>query len=355
MALPNSSDTPGIGTAPQPQCIICGDAGTVLYADLQDRLFAAPGRWTLRKCANKDCALLWLDPAPRRDELWKAYRTYYTHHDVSTATGNSIKKVYHFFRDCYLSFRYGYFEDLLPSRFRVLGLAMYLFPGRRADVDFSVMYLAGKRDGKLLEVGCGSGLLLQSMRSLGWQVEGIDVDPSAVRTAREKDLTVALGSLEEQNYQDDTFDAVVMSHVIEHVAEPQSLINECRRILKPGGTLSLVTPNTESFGCDVFARSWLALDPPRHLMLYNGKALRVLAERAGFSHVRAVTTIRDAHTLFWASYCIRKHGTFVMGTPPGVWSRWLSSLLRLAEWGLIKMFPGKGEEIAVLGIKECQP
>ncbi|MFZ2950549.1 MAG: class I SAM-dependent methyltransferase, partial [Desulfuromonadaceae bacterium] len=227
-----------IRTEPKPDCMLCGQQGEVLYNGLRDRLFGVPGEWTLNKCPNAECGLVWLDPAPRKDELWKAYTTYYTHQDNLIPSSNVIKRVYRFVRDCYLSLKYCYFEGLIQSRFKWLGLLMYFFPGRRADVDFSVMYLPSKPHGRLLEIGCGSGSMLNYMVLLGWKAEGIDLDPSAVANAQGKGLKVALGSLEEQGHQDKTFDAIILSHVIEHVADPACLLAECYRILKPGGVLS---------------------------------------------------------------------------------------------------------------------
>lgn len=344
-------DNLGIKTEVRRECLLCGMNGKALYGGLRDRLFGAPGEWSLDKCVNDDCGLVWLNPAPRKDELWKAYTSYYTHEDNQYLSAGVAKRIYHHVRDCYLSLKYDYWEGMHRSRQRFLGAFMYLLPGRRADVDFSVMYLRNKPQGRLLEIGCGSGSMLSSMESLGWRTEGIDVDPSAVSNARSKGLNVALGDLREQSYGHNTFDAVMMSHVIEHVADPVELLTECYRILKPGGVLSLVTPNIESIGSRFFGRHWFHLDPPRHLVLYNVKAIQALANKAGFTNMRIGTTIRDAHALFWASYSISRQGRFVMGSQPGLIGKVFMLLMRLVEGGLINVFPNKGEEISLLGIK----
>jgi len=58
------------------------------------------------------------------------------------------------------------------------------------------------------------------MRSLGWQVEGVEVDPAAVRQARAMGLEVRQRYLEDQDYPEDSFDAITLKHVIEHIHEP---------------------------------------------------------------------------------------------------------------------------------------
>lgn len=340
-----------IRTEPRPECMLCGQKGNVLYDGLQDRLFGAPGTWVLKKCPDKECGLVWLDPAPCRDDIWKAYTTYYTHQSNLIPSSSKLKRAYHFVRDCYLALAYGYFPGDIRSRLKWLGALLYFFPGRRADVDFSVMYLTCKPGGRLLEIGCGSGALLDCMGSLGWRAEGLDIDPAAVEQARDKKLRVSCGTLEQQHYVDDTFDAVIMSHVIEHVPDPEGLLAECRRILKPGGVLSLVTPNVASFGSHYFGRSWLHLDPPRHLMLYNCGTLHKLARKAGFAEIEIGTTVRSAHELFWASYSIRRNGVFTMGSQPGRCLKPLMLLLRLTEWAMLKFFPCRGEELSLRGVK----
>lgn len=341
-----------IRTVPKPRCILCGLAGTELYDRLQDRLFGAPGIWTLKRCPDNACGLVWLDPAPDADELWKAYVKYYTH--GQQPSGHLVpvrKRAYYFVRDCYLALRHGYFPGKLPSRLKWLGAVIYLFPGRRADVDFSVMHLGYKPGGRLLEVGCGNGSMLEYLASLGWRVKGLDIDPQAVESARRRGLDVTVGSLEQSNCADNQFDAVIMSHVIEHVPDPAGLVAECRRVLKPGGMLSLVTPNVESYGSRFFGRSWLHLDPPRHLNLFTIRALRNLTRAAGFSEVTVGTTVRDAHGLFWASRSIKRHGSFTMGTRPGACVNALLLLLRMAEWLMLKFSPARGEEISLIGVK----
>lgn len=62
-----------------PNCYVCSGHGKLLYQNLTDRLFGAPGTWNLRKCPNQKCGTVWLDPMPLEEDLYKAYATYYTH------------------------------------------------------------------------------------------------------------------------------------------------------------------------------------------------------------------------------------------------------------------------------------
>jgi ubiquinone/menaquinone biosynthesis C-methylase UbiE len=338
-------------TESKPTCLVCGQPGRLLYANLTDKLFSCVGTWSLKECVNPKCGFVWLDPAPHESELWKLYTTYYTHTDGNYAATGTIKRSFHFIRDCYLYLKFGYSKGFRQHYLRWLGIALFLFPARRALVDFSVMYLPHKECGKLLEIGCGNGKMLQSMNTLGWQTEGIDFDLVAVETARSKGLKINHGSLHEQKYNDNTFDAVILSHVIEHVPNPLALLAEIHRILKPGGVISLVTPNTNSFGRVLFGDSWRGLEPPRHLFLFNDRSLLKSAEMVGFKKLSLTTTIRDATGLFYASLMLKRNGKFEMGTLPHGFIKYFLISMCLVEWTLIKIFRNKGEEISFLGIK----
>src|SRR4029453_4179159 len=58
-----------IRTRSKPLCILCGSPGTVLYQELRDRLYSAPGLWRLKQCSRPECGLVWSDPAPLEEDL----------------------------------------------------------------------------------------------------------------------------------------------------------------------------------------------------------------------------------------------------------------------------------------------
>src|SRR5205823_4997955 len=78
-------------------------------------------------------------------------------------------------------FGYAQYASLLD---RALGLLPWLYPGRAAELNFSVMWLNRAEHGRLLDVGSGSGWLVEHMRNLGWDAEGLDFDERAVAAAR---------------------------------------------------------------------------------------------------------------------------------------------------------------------------
>jgi SAM-dependent methyltransferase len=335
--------------APCENCALCGGPSQLLYQGLVDHLFGAAGIWNLRKCHTRGCGLIWLDPMPLEEELAKAYQCYYTHVDAPIRQVSSFRGLFRDLGEGYLVWRYGYRNKALPRWYVALGWIMYFHPGARANLDFSVFYLRSNPTGRLLEIGIGSGEMLASLRERGWQVQGVDTDPDAVNNAQAKGLTVHLGTLEQQSFPESSFDGIVMSHVIEHIPSPTELLRECHRLLKPGGTLALVTPNATSWGHRLYQRNWRGLEPPRHCYIFTPGALRVLAARAGFQQLKIWTTIRDANGMFLASERIRAMAAKqVPSDPPSRRAYRRARLMQLLEWALLKVKPDCGEEIVLM-------
>ncbi|MSU59250.1 MAG: class I SAM-dependent methyltransferase [Pedosphaera sp.] len=287
-------NTTEIEARPAPKCFLCGTAGEILYSNLRDRSFGAPGEWNLRRCPKFGCGLIWLDPLPTEEDIGKAYASYYTH--AQPAPGASIVRdvVYAVWKS-YLRVRFGYTQGVGPAWHDLFSPLALLHPGGRDELDSAAMYLnAPPSPARVLDVGCGSGVLLARMQSLGWEVDGVEVDPGGVAAARARGVRVFEGQLADARFPNDHFDAVHSAHVIEHVHDPDALLRECFRILKPGGKLVFITPNTASRGHKKFGSAWLNLDPPRHLILFNAKTLRAAAEKQGFVVERLDSTVRSA-------------------------------------------------------------
>jgi len=160
-------------TRPVPQCPFCRSPGELIYEGMTDRSYAAPGVWNLRRCERDTCGLVWLDPQPIPQDIGKAYEGYYTHGQPEPGPSflrDACWAVWH----SYLGRRFGYTQGVGPKWRRILAPLARLHPGGRDELDAAAMYLsAPPRPARVLDVGCGSGVLLARMQSLGWQVEGV--------------------------------------------------------------------------------------------------------------------------------------------------------------------------------------
>jgi 2-polyprenyl-3-methyl-5-hydroxy-6-metoxy-1,4-benzoquinol methylase len=339
----------------RPACYLCGSPGDLLYANLSDRQFGIPGTWNFLRCSSEKCRLIWLDPSPVDDDIPRIYSYFrVTHQDQSRAERSSLlglKKLLQV-RDSYLALRYRFpgGERDWDAR-RLTGVLAYLHPAKRADIDFPFRPLSGAPKGRLLDVGCGGGEMVRLMNLWGWQAEGIDFDPLAVENAKKKGLTVHLGSITDQRFSDGSFDAVVMSHVIEHVSNPIQFLREAWRILRPGGRLALATPNGWSLGHAVWKRDWIHVHPPTHLFIFNPPALAVVLQRAGFAQYSCWTEPRWADQAFVASRSISRWGNFDERLPQPLSLQALGWLMASVQRLGLRFWKNLGEEVIAVGIK----
>ena len=295
-----------ITTRPNPQRCICGSSGSEIYRALTDSNF---GEWNIGACDNSECRLMWLDPVPTEEDIGKAYKGgYYTHHEPEACLEKHIK--------------HGYLAAKLNDADRggvvekILALAATIYPATRRVVEFPARFLTELPRGRLLDMGCGAGEMLSFAQAIGWDAEGVDFDPVAVQSARERELPVQLGTLEAQRYPNGHFHVVLLSHVIEHVHDPLALLREIRRLMVPGGHLFCATPNGSSWGHRMMAARWDFLDPPRHLSIFSVPSMRRVCADAGFSNVSVHTSIRGA------TVCLRKAGRSVpTATTPALQGR----------------------------------
>lgn len=248
----------------------------------------------MSRCTSASCGLLWLDPPPSAAELAAAYDRYYTHEPPEDLIDSPVHRVYGWLKEGYYGRRYRYPMTASPALRRAFGRLIEVMPVARDNLDMRIMELPAVPDGRLLDVGCGSGGLLLVMRRLGWRAEGVDTDPRAVEVARTLGLDARQGNLEDQGYADESFDAIMMSHVIEHVRDPLELVRTCRRLLRPGGRLAIVTPNGRSHGHRRYRDIWRGLEPPRHLRVFTAGSLRQLVHDAGLAVERFRTSPRLA-------------------------------------------------------------
>jgi 2-polyprenyl-3-methyl-5-hydroxy-6-metoxy-1,4-benzoquinol methylase len=274
-----------IRTLPCASCILCGSSGTLIHTGQQDRLFGAYGLWNFKRCSDPTCGLIWLDPMPITEDIAKAYANYYTHKTrVDASRPKPLKRVRELMERGYWAGKYIYPVAGSPI-VETLGKLLYLFPLHRSAADGDVRFLPAVPNGRLLDVGCGSGEWLLFMRGMGWEVEGIDFDARAVDVAVQNGLKARCGALEKGSFPAESFDAVVLNHVIEHLPDPVATLLECSRILRPGGKIVLFTPNSSSLGHKLFKEQWRGLEPPRHLHIFSMQSMARVLKQTGFRTV----------------------------------------------------------------------
>jgi 2-polyprenyl-3-methyl-5-hydroxy-6-metoxy-1,4-benzoquinol methylase len=269
-------------------CPVCLSSGVNLYSNCQDRLFSAPGSWNLSQCSNKLCNTSWVNPAPHLHELKQLYDSYSTHYVPNEP--NPGNKFLNKIRTAVLSSKLGYKSSGIELTERIYYAMSFIHPSWRDTQLANVFYIPAKQNGTLLDIGCGNGSSMLTMKALGWKVSGIDFDEIAISHAKLNNLDATVNDLFSAHYEDNSFDAIMLNHVIEHVPNPQKFVEECLRILKPNGTLVALTPNIISIGHRRYKSDWRGLEIPRHLQIFSPTSLLILAERAGFKTFESFTS-----------------------------------------------------------------
>jgi SAM-dependent methyltransferase len=134
------------------------------------------------------------------------------------------------------------YEHEYEAMYRLEDSYWWFVARRRLAVEIVARELAGRRDARILDVGCGTGSNLSAFSGLGSSV-GIDMSPDALAFCRSRGLDqVTLSELERLPFPDRTFDVVTAMDVLEHVDDDLAALAELRRVLKPGGVLLATVP-----------------------------------------------------------------------------------------------------------------
>jgi 2-polyprenyl-3-methyl-5-hydroxy-6-metoxy-1,4-benzoquinol methylase len=149
----------------------------------------------------------------------------------------------------------------------------------------------GKR---LLDYGCGGGFLLRAAGDNEWNAIGYDIGRRALAECHAQGLT-ATGNVAELSSSG--FDVVLLNHVFEHLADPQIVLSQCRRLLNPKGKIFVVVPNLAGMRAKLsfpFLSRHFSVDErhrafPIHLFYFTPRTLARMLERNGF-RVSAVET-----------------------------------------------------------------
>ncbi|MCA9727457.1 MAG: class I SAM-dependent methyltransferase, partial [Candidatus Eisenbacteria bacterium] len=145
------------------------------------------------------------------------------------------------------------------------------------------------RQGDLLEIGCGPGFFLAELGTLGWKVRGLELSEFAANHARDiLGLDVVQGGVQAKVFPPESFDAIFLGDVLEHLPAPLESLRIVRSWLKPGGAAAIAVPSTLNLisarlGMALYGATgkWKTLRiPPYHLFEYTPRTLRRMLEAA---------------------------------------------------------------------------
>jgi 2-polyprenyl-3-methyl-5-hydroxy-6-metoxy-1,4-benzoquinol methylase len=164
----------------------------------------------------------------------------------------------------------------------------------------------GMIKGEILDIGCGTGAFLNTMKTAGWGITGLEPDD----TARKKATT--LYNIQPQSSEKlfelkpSTYHAITMWHVLEHVHELHAYIKQLHQLLTPQGKIFIAVPNYTSYDASVYKEHWAAYDVPRHLYHFSPASMEVLLSTYNLK----LTTIKPMwYDSFYVSMLSEKYAT----------------------------------------------
>lgn len=152
--------------------------------------------------------------------------------------------------------------------------------------------------GRLLDVGCGAGALLDVAREMGWRAEGQDISAAGAAEAGSRGHRVQVGELADCEYGQGSFDAAVMIEVIEHLRDPRVTLSALLKVLRPGGWVIIATGDISSLRARIQGRRWGYIRPPGHVSYFTRPSLARLLVSCGFKQVTHMPTYRLAYPSF---------------------------------------------------------
>jgi len=238
---------------PEINCLCCNSINNKVVYSLRSRL-SAPGQKTAYNISEdsfeiKDsrvvrclkCGFIYLDPKPDLNLLSKAYENMQD--------------------DLYLK------EEASRSK------AAYLLLKKISRY---------KKKGRILDVGCATGILLNAAGQLGWEVHGVELSSWGVSLAKERyGINIFQGFLKDARFPGNYFDLVVMADSIEHFPDPRESLKEAARILKSDGLICISTPDAGSITSKIMGKSWQGIKES-HLFYFNKNTISRMLNDSGF-------------------------------------------------------------------------
>jgi 2-polyprenyl-3-methyl-5-hydroxy-6-metoxy-1,4-benzoquinol methylase len=141
--------------------------------------------------------------------------------------------------------------------------------------------------GRVLDVGCGRGLMLKFLKGRGYEVDAVELDTTATIRARQNLNQEIYSSLEQLGrFLRKQYRAVCFWHSLEHMPKPGNALKIADRFLEPGGLLVISAPHMESVQSRLSGASWLHLELPRHLVHFDMERLAKFLQARGYKLIK---------------------------------------------------------------------
>lgn len=244
------------------QCPVCNSRNIQKVLTAED-FTVSHERFEIWECA--DCKLRFTQDVPDMEGIGRYYQAeaYISHTDTNKGF---VNKAYHYVRSVTMK-------------------------QKRTFVEKSTKL----KSGTLLDIGAGTGAFAATMQQAGWQVTGLEPDEVARGNAERLHRLKLQSPSTLFDLSENSFDAVTMWHVLEHVHELHAYWKKIARLLKEDGAFIVAVPNYTSYDAQYYGEYWAAWDVPRHLYHFAPKSMDTLAQQYGFEIEQYIPMIFDSY------------------------------------------------------------
>ena len=255
-------------------CPVCGSADLHFKLKALDHTVSKK-EFEIWQCSN--CTLRLTQDVPDINSIGQYYQSdnYISHTNTKKGLINSL---YHFVRELTLSNK------------------------RRL-----ILSITNLKNGKLLDIGAGTGSFAGFMKTHGWNVTGFEPDEQARRQALSLNNVQLIGPENFYLLPEESFDVITMWHVLEHVHDLHEYLKQLKKLIKPGGKIFIAVPNYTSLDASFYKSYWAAYDVPRHLYHFSPLSLKKLFNEQGFELQSTRTMPYDSFYISFLSERYKKN------------------------------------------------
>lgn len=150
---------------------------------------------------------------------------------------------------------------------------------KRVDI---INKLSGKQ-GKVLEIGSSTGLMLALFKREGWEVLGIEISKKSAEFSRVKGIPTLITSFELAKLPKNSFNTVVLNHTLEHLKDPEQVLKKVKTLLASNGLVFIDVPNFGGLSAKIFGSHWPHLLPEEHFWHFSYSSLEKILSKNGFN------------------------------------------------------------------------
>jgi len=256
------------------KCPICGNNQFDAYMHTKDFFFTQE-EFTLSKC--KDCDFVFTNPIPQDLSSYYETTNYLSH---NTGDNGIMGNLYSMLRNINIKRKYKLVTNYNPS-------------------------------GKILDIGCGTGELLNYFKNNNWEVSGVEPNDTA-RAFANKKFNIDISKEEAlEELTPNSFDIISMWHVLEHVYDLHNRLMQISKLLKKEGTIFIALPNLDSPDSKKYKEYWSAIDVPRHLYHFTQQSFENLISKHNMKLVHAEPMKFDSYYVSMLSEKYKKNNLYL--------------------------------------------